>query len=161
MQTIAPSDSKFLHKRWLHSQASVDIRSKVFYDDTVDGGSGIRQEHSIYLAASSYLQLLPNGLEWKNTFSDWIANIVFPFVSQKPSWENEKKLSARSSARRAKLQGAQERKAKKTCRIKTMSAKAKLCTKFVNIELSFYICTTNQNTFWTFAHQNLVRSNLV
>ena len=98
MQTIAPSDSKFLHERRLHSQASVDIRSKVFYDDTVDGGSGIRQEHSIYLAASSYLQLLPNGLEWKNTFSDWIANIVFPFVSQKPSWENEKKLSARSSA---------------------------------------------------------------
>ena len=120
MKKIAPSDSKFLHKRWLHSQASVDIRSKVFYDDTVDGGSGIRQEHSIYLAASSYLQLLPNGLEWKNTFSDWIANIVFPFVSQKPSWENEKKLSARSSARRAKLKFIYSEKATKFCKISTL-----------------------------------------
>ena len=41
----------------------------------------------------------------------------------------------------AKLQGAQERKAKKTCRIKTMSAKAKLCTKFVNIYNIYKVLT--------------------
>ena len=74
MQTIAPSDSKFLHKRWLHSQASVDIRSKVFYDDTVDGGSGIRQEHSIYLAASS---LSATFAKWA-----WVKKHFFRLDSQ-------------------------------------------------------------------------------
>ena len=62
----------------------------------------------------------------------------------------------------AKLQGAQERKAKKTCRIKTMSAKAKLCTKFVNIELSFYIGMYNKSKHFLnlFAHQHLGKSGL-
>jgi hypothetical protein len=66
------------------------------------------------------------------------------------SAKNPLEKTKRSSAGRAKLQGAQERMAKKTCRIKTMRAKAKLfSTKFVNksslqkIETPFKLLDTN------------------